>query len=456
MSATVDMTVGNPTKHILKFALPLLLANFGQQLYMLVDAAIVGRGVGVKALAAVGATDWTCWLILWAAIGFTQGFSTFISRYFGDKNYVGVNKLIAMSTVLCVLLGGILTVAGLSLASPILHALNTPSDIIGGAKTYLLTMVSGTVIVTAYNMSSAILRALGNGKTPLTAMVIAGLLNIGLDCLFVFVFDWGIFGAAIASVISQLVSFVYCLLAILKIDFIKLDRTAWKIDWKEIKALLSLGMPIALEYIIISLGGIFLQSSVNLQGSTFIAGYTATNKVYGLLECSATSLGLACSTFLAQNYGAKLYDRVKAGVKTSVNIVVIMAVIVLSLTLLFRKYLLLLFLDVNKAGGQAALTIAMRYLTIMTVFLIVLYLIHVFRNALQAIGVASWSFLSGIAEFVCRVFMAKVAVHWAWLGSDALFVSEPVAWLGALLTVFLPYFYYRKKRLTVSVAAENR
>jgi putative MATE family efflux protein len=352
-----------------------------------------------------------------------------------------------MSTLLCIALGGILTVAGLSLASPILHALNTPDDIIGGAKTYLLTMVSGTIVVTAYNMASAILRALGNGKTPLLAMVIAGILNIGLDFLFVFAFDWGIFGAAIASVISQFVSFLYCLFAILKIDFIKLDRTAWRFDWKVIKALLSLGTPIALEYVIISLGGIFLQSSVNLQGSSFIAGYTATNKVYGLLECSATSLGLACSTFLAQNYGASLYNRVKNGVKTSVYIAILMAVIVLSLTLLFRKYLLLLFLDVNQAGGYDALTIAVRYLTIMTVFLIVLYLIHVFRNSLQAIGIASWSFLSGISEFLCRVFMAKIAVHWAWLGSDALFVSEPVAWFGALLTVFLPYFYYRKKLL---------
>ena len=455
MSSTVDMTVGNPTKHILKFALPLLLANFGQQLYMLVDAAIVGRGVSVKALAAVGATDWTCWLILWSAIGFTQGFSTLISRYFGNKDYTGINKIIAMSTLLCIALGGILTVAGLSLASPILHALNTPDDIIGGAKTYLLTMVSGTIVVTAYNMASAILRALGNGKTPLLAMVIAGILNIGLDFLFVFAFDWGIFGAAIASVISQFVSFLYCLFAILKIDFIKLDRTAWRFDWKVIKALLSLGTPIALEYVIISLGGIFLQSSVNLQGSSFIAGYTATNKVYGLLECSATSLGLACSTFLAQNYGATLYDRVKYGVKTSVYIAVLIAVIVLSLTLLFRKYLLLLFLDVNQAGGYDALTIAVRYLTIMTVFLIVLYLIHVFRNSLQAIGIASWSFLSGISEFLCRVFMAKIAVHWAWLDSDALFVSEPVAWFGALLTVFLPYFYYRKKLLETDGKNKN-
>ncbi len=455
MSSTVDMTVGNPTKHLLKFALPLLLANFGQQLYMIVDAAIVGRGVGVKALAAVGATDWTCWLILWSAIGFTQGFSTFISRYFGDKNYAGINKVIATSTLLCLAIGGILTVAGLALANPILTLLNTPDDIIDGASTYLITMVSGTIIVMMYNMASSVLRALGDGKTPLIAMIIAGLLNVALDCLFVFAFHWGIFGAAIASVISQAVSFIYCLVRVLKIDFVKLDRVAWKLDWKMIKSLLTFGAPIAFEYIVISLGGIILQSSINLQGSTFIAGYTATNKVYGLLECSATSLGLACSTFLAQNYGAKLYGRVKAGVKTSIKIVVIMAIVVLSITLLLRKYMLLLFLDVNEVGGHEALDIAMRYLTIMTVFLIALYLIHVFRNALQAIGISSWSFLSGIAEFACRVFMAKVAVRWAWLGSDALFVSEPVAWFGALLAVVVPYFYYRKKLLKTNDVTKN-
>jgi len=448
MERTRDMTKGNIWKLLLSFSLPLILTSIGQQLYMIVDAAIVGRGVGVSALAAVGATDWCYWLILWTVMGFTQGFATFISRYFGDKNYKAVNKTIAMSAVLSLIIGAILTVVGIIAARPLLNLLNTPGDIIDGATVYLITMISGTLIVTAYNMAGSILRAFGDGKTPLAAMIIAGVLNILLDSLFVFVFKWGIFGAAIASVTAQLVSFIFCIVRIRKIDCINLERSVWKLDGKMIKDMLIFGIPVSVQYIIIAVGGIFLQSSVNAQGSIFIAGYTATNKVYGLLECSATSLGLACSTFFAQNYGARLYDRVKKGVSIAVSIVIGMAILVLTAVTFTKRYLLQLFLDVNEPGGYEALDIAVHYLSIMTVFLIILYLIHIFRNALQAMEISVWSLLSGIMECVCRVFMAKVAITWVWLGTDALFVSEPVAWLGALLSVMLPYFYYRRKLLS--------
>ena len=455
MSKTVDMTKGSITKHIISFALPLLLTNLGQQLYMIVDAAIVGRGVGVKALASVGATDWCYWLILWTVTGLTQGFSTFISRYFGDKNYKAVNKTIAMSAILSAIIGAILTVAGIIAAKPLLNLLNTPSDIIDGATLYLIKMISGTLIVTAYNMAAAILRAFGDGKTPLIAMIIAGVLNILLDSLFVFVFKWGIFGAAIASVTAQLVSFIFCVICIRRIDCINLERSVWKPDCKMIKDMLVFGIPVSVQYIIIAVGGIILQSSVNMQGSIFIAGYTATNKVYGLLECSATSLGLACSTFFAQNYGAREYGRVKKGLNIAVRIVIGMAILVLTAVTLTKHYLLQLFLDVNEAGGTEALDIAVHYLSIIVIFLIILYLIHIFRNALQAMEIATWPLMSGIMECVCRVFMAKVAIQWLWLGSDALFVSEPVAWLGALLSVMLPYFYYRRKLLNAKGEIKN-
>ena len=446
MSKTVDMTHGSATKHILSFAFPLLLTNLGQQLYMIVDAAIVGRGVGMNALAAVGATDWTYWLLFWTVIGLTQGFSTFISRCFGDKNFPAMNKVIAQSTVLCAVFGILFTVTGIAAALPILNLLQTPADILDSAHTYLVTMVSGILVVTAYNMASAILRALGDGKTPLIAMVIAAFLNIGLDCLFVFVFHWGIFGAAIASVLAQLVSFLYCLSRIYSIDCIRIDRDMWKPDWHLVKQMLLFSIPICLQNMIISIGGILLQSSVNLQGSTFIAGYTATNKIFGLFEASGLSLGLAAATFLGQNYGARMYMRVKQGVKTATIIAIIAGILVSVLIYLFRYPLLQCFLDVSEPGGTEALAIAVRYLIIMILFLIILYLIHVFRNALQAIAVSFWCMLSGIAECICRVFMAKVVIHW--MGSDALFVSEPLAWLAAMLCVMLPYLcYYRRKRL---------
>lgn len=445
MNKATDMTVGNPAKHIITFAIPLILTNFGQQLYMIADAAIVGRGVGVKALAAVGSTDWCYWMILWTVSGLTQGFSTFVSRYFGEKKYKNMNKVIAMSALLCVIIGVILTTTGLFAARPLLMLLNTPRDILDDSTIYLMTMIAGTLIVTAYNMAGSILRAFGDGKTPLYAMVIAASLNIGLDCVFVFLFQWGIFGAAMASVLAQLISFLFCFLKIRRIEYVHIEGTMWVPDWKLVKELILFGIPIAIQNIIIAFGGILLQSSVNLQGSIFVAGYTATNKVYGLLECSATALGVACCTFFAQNYGAGKFDRLNQGMRITLKIVVAMALTVMSIVLISRRYLLQLFLNTSEAGGPEALETGIRYLTIMIVFLVILYLIHIFRNVLQAMENSFWSMVSGFAELICRVFMAKVAIHW--IGSDALFISEPVAWTGALLCVMLPYFYYKRKIL---------
>ena len=449
MNKATDMTVGNPAKHIITFAIPLILTNFGQQLYMIADAAIVGRGVGVKALAAVGSTDWCYWMILWTVSGLTQGFSTFVSRYFGEKKYKNMNKVIAMSALLCVIIGVILTTTGLFAARPLLMLLNTPRDILDDSTIYLMTMIAGTLIVTAYNMAGSILRAFGDGKTPLYAMVIAASLNIGLDCVFVFLFQWGIFGAAMASVLAQLISFLFCFLKIRRIEYVHIEGTMWVPDWKLVKELILFGISIAIQNIIIAFGGILLQSSVNLQGSIFVAGYTATNKVYGLLECSATALGVACCTFFAQNYGAGKFDRLNQGMRITLKIVVAMALTVMSIVLISRRYLLQLFLNTSEAGGPEALETGIRYLTIMIVFLVILYLIHIFRNVLQAMENSFWSMVSGFAELICRVFMAKVAIHW--IGSDALFISEPVAWTGALLCVMLPYFYYKHKVLDINL-----
>ncbi len=445
MERTTDMTKGSILKHLLTFAFPLILANLGQQLYMIVDAAIVGRGVGVKALAAVGATDWIYCLIFWTIMGITQAFSTFVSRYFGDKNYHDMNKTIAMSSIICLVVGIILTVLGIFFARPLLMVLDTPGDIIDSAVIYLSTMIAGTLVVTAYNMASSVLRAFGDGKSPLIAMITAALLNIGLDLLFVMVFRWGVFGAALASVLSQLVSFVYCLYQVKKINCVKLDKKMWKMDYKMIKNLLAFGIPISLQYIVISVGGMILQSTINLQGSTFIAGFAATNKLYGLLECTAISFGIAFSTFFAQNYGAGLKARVRKSIRTGEKLCIVSALIVSAFVFLTGKYLLQLFLDVSKEGGPEALAIGTKYLFYMAASLSVLYLIYVYRNALQAVGISFWSMMSGFAEFAVRVFMGKAVI--VWFGSETLFFTEPAAWLGAMLTVMIPYYVLKNKLL---------
>ena len=213
--------------------------------------------------------------------------------------------------------------------------------------------------------------------------------------------------------------------------------------------MLLFGLPIALQYVIITTGGMILQSGVNLQGSFFIAGYTATNKLYSFLQCFAMSFGVSTCTFLAQNYGAGLYDRFKQGVADAVKIVSVTALVITGIALLTRWQILRVFLDVNEAGGWEALEIAVQYLTIMAPCFIIVHILHVFRNVLQAMGVAVWALASGFAEFAARVFMSQIAINW--IGADALFIAEPASWLGAMLCVFLPYFYYRKKYLKCSL-----
>jgi len=442
MDRTKDMTKGSPAKLILQFALPLIITNLGQQFYMIADAAIVGRGVGVKALASVGSADWIYWLILWSVIGLTQGFSTFISRYFGDKNYKDMNKTIAMSVILCAVIGAVLTVAGIFVARPVLEILGTPTDIVNGAEIYLITMVSGTLAVSAYNMASSILRAFGDGKSPLIAMLIAAFLNIGLDLLFVIAFRWGIFGAAFASVLSQIVSFVYCFIRIKQIECVKVDREAWKINFTMLKKLLGFSIPLALQYMVIALGGIILQSTINDQGSAFVAGYTSVNKLYGFLECTAISLGAAFTTFFAQNFGAGQSKRVKEGIRTGIRLCVISSLIISAIILVFGKLMLQLFLDITEKDGLKALEIGWHYLWIMAIFMSILYIIYVYRSVLQAAEISVWSMVSGFGEFAVRVIMGKVIILWA--GKDTLFFIEPVAWLAALLFVMVPYYVKRK------------
>lgn len=449
MADVMNMTRGKPAGLMLRFALPVVLTNLGQQLYQIVDAAIVGRGVGVDALAAVGCTDWTYWMIMWSISVMTQGFATFVSRFFGQNDPKKINKAITASVYLSLIISGVFLVGGVLAARPILVLLQTPETggILDQAVVYLTTMLGGIVIVALYNLTAAILRAFGDSKSPLVAMVIAAVLNILLDVLFVFGFRWGVFGAAMASVLSQCVALVFCAGKIFRIPLVKLDRAAWQWDGPLSGEMAKFGIPLALQYVIINFGGMLVQSTVNLQGAAFVAGYTAVNKLYGLLECSGISLGAAFSTYASQNFGAGDFLRVRKGVKVGMALAVGMAVLLAAITLPLRRLLPQLFIDMAEPGAAAAVDIAARYLTVMILSLPVLYLVYVHRHNLQAIGNSAWSLVSGIAESASRVVMAKLMFDA--VGVEILFYVEPVAWLLAWLFVLFPYYWYQKRRLPV-------
>lgn len=449
MSKVMNMTEGKPSRLMLRFALPVILTNLGQQLYQIVDAAIVGRGVGMDALAAVGCTDWTYWMVMWSISVMTQGFATFVSRYFGKNDRDSINKAIATSVYLTLIISAVFTVVGVICARPILILLKTPTErnILSQAVTYLLVMFSGIIIVAFYNLSAAILRAFGDSKTPLIAMITAAVLNILLDLLFVFVFGWGVFGAAFASVLSQCVAFLFCMLKIFKIEYVRLSKAAWTWDGTLAKEMAGFGIPLALQYVIINLGGMIVQSTVNAQGSSFVAGYTAVNKLYGLLECSAISLGAAFTTFASQNYGAGNFGRVRRGVRVATVLAVSVALILMAIVLPLRYILPKLFISASDLGAEDAILVAAAYLRNMILSLPILYLAYVHRTNLQAIGNASWSLVSGIMEAVSRVVMAKLLFCTA--GVEIMFYIEPVAWLMAWLLVMIPYYCYQRKLFSV-------
>lgn len=428
-----NMTEGSPAKLILSFSLPLMAANLGQQLYMIVDTMIVGKGVGVEALASVGATDWSYWLALWVIQAMTQGFAISISQHFGEGNQSRIKKTVAMSIWLCLGIGVVLTVSGLVFAQFLLRILQTPDPIFQGALSYLMILYAGILVVMAYNMAAAILRSLGDGKTPLIAIVIAAITNILLDLLFVLVFRWGVAGAAFATVLAQLLAFIYCLLVMRKIDLLKMERKDWKPESSIIKRQCGLGIPLALQHVLIAIGGMILQSSINRHGFVFIAGFTATNKIYGLLESSAISLGYAVTTYTAQNYGAGRYDRIRNGLKSSVLIAAAMSVCVSAAMIAGGRAVLGLFIDSTSSSAAEVLEIPYHYLFIMSCLLSSLYLLYAFRNTLQGLGNTVAPFLSGVMEFFARV---SVAVYFSRLwGTEAIFFAEPCAWAAATLVL---------------------
>lgn len=437
-----DMTSGSPAKLIITFAVPLILGNAFQQFYTMVDTMVVGQGVGVEALAALGAADWLNWMVLGIVLGFTQGFSILISQRFGANNSQKLKKAIAMSFVVGLVLAVILTIVSLLTAKPILLLLNTPDNVIDQSLTYLSIIFSGIIIITAYNTFSSILRALGDSKTPLYAMIVAAIINVVLDLLFVMVFKMGVAGAAIATVIAQFCSSIFCYFAVKKISVIQLEKQDFKIEIATIKRLVHLGTLTAFQNIVISIGGMVVQSVVNGFGFIYVAGFTATNKLYGLLEIAATSLGFSIATYTGQNLGAGKYERIRKGVRSALIMGIIISFIITGLLIPFGRVCLGLFVSGSAEVTNQVLDVAYHYLFVMVCMLWVLYLLHIYRSSLQGMGDTFTPMLSGVAELVMRVGVALILPKL--LGADGIYYAEVMAWIGSV--VLLSYSYYSKMR----------
>lgn len=443
-----DMTKGSPAKLIFTFALPLMLGNIFQQLYTVVDTAIVGQFVGVEALASVGAADWPNWMVLGIVTGFAQGFCILISQRFGAGDGEGLRRAVSHTYALGLIMGALITLAAHLAAKPILTLLGTPDNVIGGSLTYLRISYSGILVVMAYNVLSSVLRALGDSRTPLVAMTIASAVNIALDLLFVCVFHWGIAGAAVATLLAQCVSALYCYAVIRKIELLKLHRADFAMDAPTVRRLLYLGAPMAFQNGIIAVGGFAVQYVLNGFGTIYIAGYTATDKIYGLLELAAISYGFSMASYAGQNLGAGRLDRIKKGMRAAVLMALATSAVISVLMLAFGKNILSMFISGEPEVQAQVLRVAYSYLSIMACALFVLYFLHVYRSALQGMGDTVIPMISGFVELTMRIGVALTLSKV--VGEYAVYLAEPAAWTGAAVLLIAGY-YVRIHRLSRKV-----
>ena len=444
MAHTKDMTDGSPAKLLTGFAIPLMLGSICQQLYTMVDAAVVGNFIGIEALGAVGATDWLNWLVLSIMIGFSQGFAILTAHCFGAEDWVGLRKSVTQSLIMTALVSVAVTALAQVTMRPILHLMNTPPESFAGAVQYLTVIYSGIIVVAGYNVFASILRAMGDSRNPFIAMIIASVMNILLDLLFVVVFHWGIPGAAIATVIGQVFSCIYCAICVFRIPRLKMQWEDWRMSRSVVQKIMRLGSPMAFQNVTIGIGGLAVQSVVNGFGYIFLAGFTATNKLYGLLELAAINYGYSMATYAGQNLGAGKYDRIRRGLRTAVKIGLGIAVCIGVLMFVFGSKIIAFFVSdpdpVIVAEGIHTGTVYLHY---MAACLPILYMLHIYRSANQGMGDTFMPMVSGLVELAMRVLVAFLLP--GWIGEKGVYIAEVSAWIGAVF-ILIPAYYNRIRK----------
>lgn len=444
--STLDMTSGRPSALLLRFSIPLILGNLFQQLYTFADTIIVGQKLGVTALSALGASEWLCFMMFGLVQGMTQGFSIGISKHFGEGRNDLVQKGIFQAA--CVSAGAALlvTAIGQGMLVPALKLLRTPAELFGMTRLYLEILYIGIPVSFAGNMLAAILRAFGNSRAPLYAMASASIANIFLDILFVMVLGMGIRGAAYGTLLSQLCAAVCCGLALKKTGMAKVERENRKPDGRMMLAQIRLGVPMGFQNIITAVGGLAVQSVVNGFGILFLAGYTAANKLYGLLETAASSYGYAISTYTAQNVGAGRKDRIRSGILSALAIGTVTACLMSSVMAVLGRPILTLFIAGGQVNTGAAIQTGYHFLCILAVFFPLLYAVYILRSCIQGMGNSTMPMLSSLIQVVMRIVCASAVT--GLIGNTGVFWGEVMAWLGADLFL-ASALLYRYKRLEI-------
>lgn len=436
-----SMTEGHPAKLIFMFTIPLLIGNLFQQLYSMADTLIVGRTIGVEALAAVGATGSITFLIIGFAQGLTVGFSIVTAQRFGAGDERGVKQSIAVSVLLSALITILLTAISVIYARPILEWMHTPQEIIDDAYRYIVIIYWGIAASVLFNLLSNIIRALGDSRTPLIFLVIACLLNIVLDLLFILVFSMGVEGAAYATVISQLVSGILCLIYMAKkLQIVRLSKAEWRAERSALLEHVRLGLPMGFQSSIIAIGAIVLQAALNNLGSLSVAAYTASQKIDMVATMPMASFGMTMATYVAQNYGARKFDRIRQGVKQCCMMSVGFSIVVGIIIIAAGHKLVEIFVG---PGHPEVIELAQTYLVINSVMYFVLALLFIFRFTLQGLGQSFIPTFAGVMELIMRIFAAVVLAEY--LGFAGVCLANPFAWLGACIPLAIAYFETAKR-----------
>lgn len=444
---TNDMTKGNPLKIFIFFSIPLLIGNVFQQLYSMVDTIIVGRFVGVEALAAVGSTGSMFFLVNGMILGLTSGFGVLVAQKFGAKDEVAIKKAVASNIILTLVLTVFITIIALLVKNPLLRMMNTPDNIFNDASTYITIIFAGIITQALYNMAAGILRALGDSKTPLYFLMVSSIVNVILDLVFIINFKMGVAGAAYATNIAQGFSAVLCLIySYKKFQVLRLKKEDFKVELSYYTKHLKVGVPMGLQFSVTAVGIIIVQSAINVFGSTVIASYTASSKVLQLVMQPATSFGVTIANYSGQNLGAGRFDRIKSGMKI-MNKVSIITSLLAGLVLIFLgKYFVRLFIENPTAEIFTYSQLVFNY---SAVFFIPLGFIFVYRNVLQGMGESFMPMMAGVLELIARSIVAFTLPKY--IGFTGICLSDPVAWIAA--SVFLMITYYKKMK---NIEIENK
>lgn len=450
-NSTKDMTVGSPFKLVISFTLPLLLGLLFQQLYSFVDTAIVGKYLGSASLAAVGSTGSLNFLLLGFCMGICSGCTIPVAQAFGAKDETELRRCV----VHCVYLGAVMSLVMAVLTTVLcrwmLVITNTPAEILEDAIAYIRPIFTAIPITVLYNMSSGIMRSLGDSKTPVYFVILAALLNVVLDLVFILVFHLGVAGAAYATNISQLVAGVGCLIVLIrKFPILKIQHGDTAFRPELARRLLGMGLPMGLQYSITAIGSVMLQSAINGLGTIAVAAVTAGGKLSGFFTCVFDALATTMATFAGQNIGAKKLDRVHEGVKAASVIGLIYCVLAVSVVLLFGNQMIQLFVD---ASETQVIQQARDCILIYTLFYAPLLFVNVLRLTIQGLGYARIAMLAGVMELAARALAALLVPVFGFYGAC---MGGPIAWIFADLFLFPCYFSItRKLRSQMYQAGEN-